>query len=99
MIKVNRYNSERTHAQRVNEIQKEIDAKVNREELTEDEIKKGVSFDKVLKKVDPIDAEINKIEENMTIIRLSQMSIEYSLKRMKILTDEMRKQNQINGNR
>ena len=56
-------------------------------ELTESQILAGMNFDKVKKKaeVNEIQAEINKIENEMTIIRLSQMSIEYCLQRVKIL--------------
>lgn len=58
-----------------------------KQELTEAQILAGMNFDKVKKKADvnEIQAEINKIENEMTIIRLSQMSIEYCLQRVKIL--------------
>lgn len=66
----------------------------NTPELTEKEMFKKVDFSdskrfikvKPLKsKTDEIEAELNGIENELTLIRLSQMNIEYRLKRLKIL--------------
>jgi len=62
--------------------------------LTETETLKGNDFDELQRRVDAkhpkleinqIEAELNRIEEELTIIRLSQLSIEYKLQRIRIL--------------
>lgn len=85
MIKINRYN--RTHADRVDEIKREIEIKANRGELTESEMLAGMNFGETQRRVEKtneMEAEINGIENELTLIRLSQMNIEYRLKRLKI---------------
>lgn len=72
MEKVNTYQNNRTHAQRVNEIAEEIEQRDDSKNFSN------------------IQMEINKIELSLTEIRLEQLSMEYALQRLKVLSNRVK---------